>query len=76
MRVSYTLLAVAAFLSLAACGTSSTEIVAPADTSSRATGTGERGLGWSGSGNAIATDSTTANTLTAERGLGWSGSGN
>jgi hypothetical protein len=76
MRVSYTFLAVAALLALAACGTSSTEIVAPGHNSTRATETGERGLGWSGSGNAIATDTATANTLTAERGLGWSGSGN
>lgn len=76
MRVSYTFLAVAALISLAACGTSSTEIVAPGNTSVRATESGERGIGWSGSGNAIATDTTAANAMTAERGIGWSGSGN
>lgn len=51
MRVSHTSLAVAALLFLAACGTSSPEIVAPEATPRLGSGT------WIGSGNYIAPDS-------------------
>ncbi len=77
MRVSYTSLAVAALLFLAACGTSSPEIVAPSNSSANSVAGDGGGLGMSGSGNAIATDTTAANVSTTERGgLGMSGSGN
>jgi hypothetical protein len=91
MRVSYTSLGVAALLSLAACSTNSTEIVAPEATSANTvTGDGAGpgqigsgnftsaaggGIGQFGSGNAIA-DSTVTPSSTTERGIGQFGSGN
>jgi hypothetical protein len=67
MRVSRTPLAFAAVLLVAACGTSSPQIVAPESTS-------KDGVGQFGSGNAIAADTTSSPT--AERGVGQFGSGN
>lgn len=56
MRVSYTSLAVAALLFVAACGTNSPELTAPDTTSANTVAGDGGGIGMSGSGNSIATD--------------------
>jgi hypothetical protein len=69
MRVSYTSLAVAALFFVAACGTSSPEIVAPGDRSPNTVAGDGGGLGMSGSGNR--SDATASGD-----GIGQFGSGN
>ena len=69
MRVSRTPLAFAAVLLVAACGTSSPQIVAPESPN-------KDGIGQFGSGNAIASDTTSTPGSTTERGIGQFGSGN
>jgi hypothetical protein len=70
-------MAFGAILLIAACGTNSSEIVAP-ETTSANTAAGEGGgIGMSGSGNAVAPDTTSTTNSTMERGgIGMSGSGN
>ncbi len=63
MRASRTLLAAAALVSLAACGSQSPELLAPNDPS--------RNGSWIGSGNSVQMDSTDASF-----GTGWIGTGN
>lgn len=76
MRVSRTLLALVALLLITACDTASPEIVTPDNTLATPSAFGERGLGWSGSGNAVGVDSTSTQSATSEGGTGQMGSGN
>lgn len=74
MRVSHTLLALAALVLVAACGTNPTDIVAPSG-DPRLSGT------WIGSGNNIAPDSASTQGVTTApaeptRSGTWIGSGN
>lgn len=75
MRVSFTSLAVAALLLVAACSPNSSEIVAPDATPQLGSGT------WIGSGNYIAPDSASTQGVTTgpadpTRSGTWIGSGN
>lgn len=69
MRVSYTTLAAAALLSVAACGTSSSEIVAPENASANAAAGAGGGVGQFGSGNR-------SDATATQDGVGQFGSGN
>lgn len=69
MRVSYTTLAAAALLSVAACGTSPTEIVAPGNASANAVAGEGSGVGQFGSGNR-------SDATATQDGVGQFGSGN
>ena len=76
MRVSRTLLALAALLLVTACSADSPELVAPTSTSASTT-IADGGIGMSGSGNAVAPDTTSTTNSTTERGgIGMIGSGN